>query len=213
MTGDGNRGKHLNARGLLVQDYLWSRWRPAAIAEESQGAGWPRPAIEGQKKGRSLAFKRESGEKKGVSVVTWKILACVIAAMFICMAAPAGAADPLQSLRGKAAVNESDPSSPIYPVREGLRNERSFLQQPPMIPHRVDKYEIDLKVNQCLRCHDWPNNAQENAPLVSVSHFYDREGTKLDKVAGQRWFCTQCHAPQVDAKPLVANRFQPAIEK
>lgn len=141
------------------------------------------------------------------------ILACLVVAGFGLAAIPAGAADPLQSLRGKTAVDETDPPTPVYPVREGQRYERNYIQQPPLIPHRIDKYEIDLKVNQCLRCHDWPNTTAENAPLVSVSHFYDRSGAKLDKVAGQRWFCTQCHAPQADAPPLVANSFHPAVEK
>lgn len=152
-------------------------------------------------------------DRREMSTVVGIVLICLIIAGFACVGGSAAAADPLQSLRGTTAVDEPDPSTPIYPVREGQRYERSFLQQPPMIPHRIDKYEIDLKVNQCLRCHDWPNNVQEKAPLVSVSHFFDRNGSKLDKVAGQRWFCTQCHAPQVDAKPLVANRFQPAVEK
>ncbi|MDR3439395.1 nitrate reductase cytochrome c-type subunit [Telmatospirillum sp.] len=150
-------------------------------------------------------------------MVNRTILASLLAIGAIVMASgvtisPA-AADPLQSLRGQAAVDDPDPSTPIYPVREGTRFDRSYLQQPPMVPHRVDKYEVDLKVNQCLRCHDWPRNAQENAPLVSVSHYTDRTGTKLDKVAGERWFCTQCHVSQVDARPLVTNKFQPAIEK
>ena len=42
---------------------------------------------------------------------------------------------------------------------------------PPLIPLRVDKYEIDLKVNQCLRCHDWPYNVQENATKISETHY------------------------------------------
>ncbi|OAD21154.1 periplasmiC nitrate reductase, diheme cytochrome c subunit, partial [Candidatus Thiomargarita nelsonii] len=32
---------------------------------------------------------------------------------------------------------------------------------------------------------------------------------ELANIAPLRYFCTQCHAPQVDAKPLVENTFQP----
>ena len=39
-----------------------------------------------------------------------------------------------------------------------------------------------------------------------------REGNRLDKISGTRFFCTQCHVPQVDAKPLVTNTFQNASE-
>ena len=58
--------------------------------------------------------------------MTWKILACLIVAGLACAPGPAAAGDPLQSLRGKAAVNEPEPSSPVYAVREGQRYERNF---------------------------------------------------------------------------------------
>jgi cytochrome c-type protein NapB len=43
-----------------------------------------------------------------------------------------------------------------------------------------------------------------------VTHFRDREGQELDNVSPRRYFCTQCHVPQTDAKPLVDNTFQRA---
>lgn len=146
--------------------------------------------------------------------MTARILAimalAVLAFGYGTFAAPASG-EELQSLRGKAAITELDAAQPVFDVKEGQRYAKNYLQQPPLIPHRIDKYEIDLKVNVCLRCHDWPNNAQENAPLISVSHFTNRDGVKLDHVSSQRWFCVQCHVAQADAKPLVENRFQPAI--
>ena len=33
-------------------------------------------------------------------------------------------------------------------------------------------------------------------------------GNRLDKIAGTRFFCTSCHVPQADAKPLVLKRGQ-----
>jgi len=139
--------------------------------------------------------------------VKTKILAFLMAAVL--GFGTVAAADEVQSLRGKPAV-EADTPPPVSNTVEGPRYARNYRQQPPLIPHRIEKYEIDLKVNMCLRCHDWPNNVQENAPMVSVSHFIDREGHKLDKVSSQRWFCVQCHVPQADAKPLVDNSFTPA---
>ena len=38
----------------------------------------------------------------------------------------------------------------------------------------------------------------------------NRDGVALDQVSRARWFCTQCHVPQEDTKPLVQNIFQPA---
>lgn len=112
-----------------------------------------------------------------------------------------------------AATNQMNAAPPVLDIKEGGRVERNYRQQPPMIPHKVDKYEIDLKVNQCLRCHDWPNNVQENAPMVSATHYLDRNGNKLDKVSSNRWFCVQCHVPQANAKPLVENNFHSAADK
>ncbi|MCB1773593.1 MAG: nitrate reductase cytochrome c-type subunit, partial [Gammaproteobacteria bacterium] len=43
---------------------------------------------------------------------------------------------------------------------------------------------------------------------MSEAHFTDRNGNKLEKPAGGRHFCNQCHVPQVDAPPLVGTTFQ-----
>jgi nitrate reductase (cytochrome), electron transfer subunit len=126
-------------------------------------------------------------------------------------APPTVDAADLKSLRGDTAVDEANTAPELFNVTEGAPQARAFRQQPPLIPHRVDKYEIDLKVNQCLRCHDWPYNVEENAPKISETHYESREGKRLDFVAGTRWFCNQCHVPQVDAPALVENEFRPAI--
>ena len=89
---------------------------------------------------------------------------------------------------------------------------RNYRQQPPLIPHRIDQYEIDKKVNQCMRCHDWPYNVTENAPKISETHYTNREGQALDHIARTRWFCTQCHVSQLRASPLVSNTFRSALE-
>ncbi|MCA1973736.1 MAG: nitrate reductase cytochrome c-type subunit [Caenispirillum sp.] len=137
-----------------------------------------------------------------------KIMAAVAGAFLLAAAAglggPAGAND-LQTLRG-APVDELDPKPEIHGVEEG----RAYRQQPPLIPHRIDKYEIDLKTNQCMSCHDWPFNTEFGAPKVSETHYVDRQGNRLDNVARTRWFCTQCHVPQMDAPELVDNTFEPA---
>lgn len=127
------------------------------------------------------------------------------------LAPPAGIAADVQSLRGDKGLEDANTAPEIYNVDESGKKPRAYRQQPPLIPHRVDKYEIDLKVNQCLRCHDWPYNVKENATKISETHYESREGKRLDFVAGTRWFCTQCHVPQVDAPPLVENEFKPAI--
>ena len=115
----------------------------------------------------------------------------------------------MQALRHSNA-NEADQAPGIYKVIEGNKLERAYRQQPPLVPHDTAKYEIDVKVNQCLRCHEWPYSDQEKAPKISDLHYIDRSGVRQDVVSGNRYFCKQCHVPQNDAKPLVENKFQPA---
>ena len=89
---------------------------------------------------------------------------------------------------------------------------RAYRQQPPLIPHKVEGYQITAENNACMGCHDWPGNTRVNAPKISETHYVDRQGVRLDKVAGTRYFCQQCHVPQADAKPLVNNSFQNATQ-
>jgi cytochrome c-type protein NapB len=43
--------------------------------------------------------------------------------------------------------------------------------------------------------------------MVSVTHYMDRDNNFLADLSPRRYFCTQCHAPQLDAKLLVENDF------
>ena len=118
-------------------------------------------------------------------------------------------AQQVKTLRGEVDLGETTRAPELYDPSAGKRFDRAFRQQPPLIPHKIDKYEIDLKVNQCMRCHDWPQNVRENAPKISETHYVNREGTALDRLSRNRWFCGQCHVVQTDALPLVENKFQP----
>ncbi len=118
----------------------------------------------------------------------------------------------VQSLRGDTELSESSDAPEVLKQNVERRFERGFRQQPPLIPHKVEKYQVNLKVNQCLRCHDWPYNVQENAPKISETHYTNRNGAALDKVATSRWFCTQCHVPQMFVRALVPNTFKSAFE-
>lgn len=86
--------------------------------------------------------------------------------------------------------------------------ERSYKEQPPMIPHAIDKYEISLRLNGCLKCHSEETYQVEKAPKLGDSHYLDRDGNRLDRLSMRRYFCTQCHAVQFNSQPLVDNSFQ-----
>lgn len=86
--------------------------------------------------------------------------------------------------------------------------QRSYEGQPPMIPHEIEKYEISLRVNGCLKCHSDATYQQEKAKRTPDSHYLDRDGNKLPHLSNRRYFCTQCHAVQLTGGPLVDNTFQ-----
>jgi nitrate reductase (cytochrome), electron transfer subunit len=85
---------------------------------------------------------------------------------------------------------------------------RNYPEQPPMIPHNIRGYQIDKNFNMCLTCHSRSASPQTGAPMVSITHFYDRDGQALGAVSPRRYFCVQCHLPQADVKPARANDFQ-----
>ncbi|HHC72587.1 MAG TPA: nitrate reductase cytochrome c-type subunit [Thiotrichales bacterium] len=119
-------------------------------------------------------------------------------------------AEGVSSLRGDRDIAEEsmDPDLKRWqPDREPIP--RQFVQQPPLIPHAIKGYKINVKFNKCLTCHSWANYKEKGATKISQTHFTDRDGNVLANVSGRRYFCTQCHVPQVDAPPLVENEFTP----
>lgn len=93
---------------------------------------------------------------------------------------------------------------------------RTFLTQPPLIPHETEKYEpITTADNACLECHVSDELNGKKMPKMGVSHF---SKTKKEKdgspsVEMSRFQCNACHVAQVDAKPLVDNQFVGVTKK
>ncbi|PAJ73082.1 periplasmic nitrate reductase electron transfer subunit [Pseudoalteromonas sp. NBT06-2] len=115
----------------------------------------------------------------------------------------------VESLRGKAELNEtrqSDKMKRVLKDRDVV--ERNYVHQPPVIPHQIRGYKVDLKSNKCLSCHGWKYAKKVGATKVSPTHFETRDGMTLSDISPRRYFCQQCHVPQVDAKPLVKNDFK-----
>ena len=122
-------------------------------------------------------------------------------------------AGPVNSLRGEINVDETGPApANVGQAKPVAGFGRAYRQQPPLIPHRVEGYQVNKDFNKCLSCHAWPQNAQFNAPKVSETHYETRAGERTDDVARSRWFCTQCHVPQAATEELVPNAFKNARE-
>ncbi|MEA3275548.1 MAG: nitrate reductase cytochrome c-type subunit [Pseudomonadota bacterium] len=136
-----------------------------------------------------------------------KTLVILVAAM-AASAFTTGAMAEVQSLRGAdlEQMSAKPERMKLMTVEGGI--ERSYKEQPPMVPHEVDKYEVNLKLNGCMKCHSPETYEKEKSPVIGESHFLDRDGNKLDRLSSRRYFCNQCHAPQLDGQPLVENQFQ-----
>ncbi len=114
----------------------------------------------------------------------------------------------VSGMRGEAPLAENALSPRMTRVEDGaVRRMRNYPEQPPTIPHHIDGYQVDRNANQCLSCHARARTAESGAPMVSITHFMDREGQFLAAVSPRRYFCNQCHVPQLDARPIVENDF------
>jgi nitrate reductase (cytochrome), electron transfer subunit len=112
------------------------------------------------------------------------------------------------ALRGPAPLNDEGPAPPMTPMRNTAEREvRNYPEQPPVIPHSIDGYQIDLNSNKCLSCHARARTAESQAPMVSITHFMDRDGQFLASISPRRFFCTECHVPQNMTNPPVSNDF------
>jgi cytochrome c-type protein NapB len=113
-----------------------------------------------------------------------------------------------EGLRGKAPLDQ-EPKAPRMATVENtdVKRGRAYTSQPPTIPHSIEKYEITRNVNFCMYCHSRVRNEEFGAPMVSATHYMDRDHDYLAEISPRRYFCTQCHVVQTDAQVPVDNTF------
>ena len=136
-------------------------------------------------------------------------LALLVGATLVAVLAHAAPNLPLvDPMRGATALDQ-EAKPPLMQTTENkdVRRGRAYAQQPPTIPHQTDGYQVDKSFNKCLNCHARSKAEQTQAIPVSITHYIGREGMPLASIAPARYFCTQCHVTQVEAKPLVENTF------
>ncbi len=119
-------------------------------------------------------------------------------------------AEQVNSLRGTNPLDEQSKAPKSMKWQDDREPiSRDYVQQPPLTPHKTKGYKINKNFNKCLTCHSWANYKEAGATKISQTHFSDRENNVLANIAPRRYFCDQCHVPQVNAKPLVENTFSP----
>ncbi|TKW66244.1 MAG: nitrate reductase cytochrome c-type subunit [Paracoccus denitrificans] len=117
-------------------------------------------------------------------------------------------------LRQSIELNGPDPAMEVVEaepiprwITDDVRLMRQYPEQPPIIPHSIEGYQLTVNANRCMSCHRREAVEGSGAPMISVTHFMDRDLQMLADVSPRRYFCTQCHVPQADAKPLIGNDF------
>jgi len=112
------------------------------------------------------------------------------------------------AMRGPTPIGSESKPPLLYPTEnKDVRRNRNYTMQPPTIPHKIDGYQLDKDYNRCMFCHARTRTEETQAIPVSITHYMDRNNNVLADVSPRRYFCTQCHVPQADAKPLVGNTF------
>ncbi len=121
------------------------------------------------------------------------------------------AGETVKSLRGDNAIPaSSNPAVAIDWKPTDAAVARTFIHQPPVIPHSIKGFFITTANNYCLICHDAEGIG---SPKPHPTHYTDRDGKKGGSISQRWYFCTQCHVGQVDAKPLVETTFQAEAER
>lgn len=133
-------------------------------------------------------------------------------ALMLCLglATSAAAAEPLYDrARGTTPILETTQPPPLgNAINDDVRRTRNYPQQPPVIPHRIDGYQLDKNFNKCMDCHSRVKAEGSKAVPVSITHYHDRDNNTLEQVPGRRYYCVQCHVGQENVNPFVNNTFQ-----
>ena len=125
------------------------------------------------------------------------------------LAAPAlAAAQMTDRMRGPTPLDQTtQPPTLVNPDNSDVRRSRNYAMQPPVVPHKIEGYQLDKNANRCMMCHARTRTQESQAPMISVTHFMDRDGNFLAELSPRRYFCLQCHVPQANLNPLVNNQF------
>jgi cytochrome c-type protein NapB len=130
------------------------------------------------------------------------------AAVVMALASTMVLAQTFSALRGSTPLDQEGPADPLTREQNtSIREPRNYPEQPPLIPHSIEGYEVSVRANKCLSCHARTRVRESQAPMISITHFADRDGQFLASISPRRYFCTECHVPQHDVQVPVENDF------
>lgn len=137
----------------------------------------------------------------------------IVYVAFALSSATVAVAQMVPQLSGKENPMENQSADPLPKwIVDDQRRMRAYPEQPPVIPHSIEGYQLTVNTNRCMSCHRREFTEGSGAPMISVTHYVTREGQMLADVSPRRYFCTACHVPQADTSPLVPNTFKDMSE-
>ncbi|PCH96686.1 MAG: periplasmic nitrate reductase electron transfer subunit [Gammaproteobacteria bacterium] len=138
-----------------------------------------------------------------------KVLTVATVLISAALVLPASAGDnEVATLRDHIKIiDQQEPNLIPKVVNKDIKKKRNYPMQPPIIPHTIRNYEVNKNNNKCMSCHSRSRTEDSQAPMISVTHFMNRDGNFLAAMSPRRYFCNQCHVTQLDAEPLVENTF------
>jgi cytochrome c-type protein NapB len=121
--------------------------------------------------------------------------AAVLALAAILAAGVVAAQDAVKNippLTGEPQPMENAAASPIPRwVTDDVRLMRQYPEQPPIIPHSIEGYQLSVNTNRCLSCHRREATVGSGAPMISVTHYMTRDAQMFADVSPRRYFCTE----------------------
>lgn len=144
-----------------------------------------------------------------------KIAGLALATLLASMLGCADFVGPTPMRGADVTANDQAPEIKTYAAKvpgvgEPQLVQRTFLGQPPVIPHSIEQYvPMSQEENACLDCHLTEELRGKKVPRVGASHFSktEKKANGQPVVEMSRYQCDSCHVPQVDAKPLVDSQF------
>ena len=134
-------------------------------------------------------------------------LTTVASALALLLLAQLAVGQEIANMRGAAIDTEPTPPKMVRVDNSDIRRKRAYPMQPPTIPHKIENYQVDLNANKCMSCHSRRQTEDSQAPMISVTHYQDRDGNFLADISARRYFCDQCHVVQTQTSPRLANEF------
>lgn len=132
----------------------------------------------------------------------------VTSALLLITLASGALAQNIATTRNAALNQEPEPPRMTPVENKDIKRKRAYPMQPPTIPHKIDNYQVDINANKCMSCHSRKQSEDTQAPMVSVTHYMDRDGNFLADISARRYFCNQCHVVQHEVKPTLENQFE-----